>query len=224
MRKRGLGKAAITIGFLAMVATLELGWTVSGGNPESNLVLVTRVVDGDTIRVGRGFRRKTVRLIGVDTPETVHPEKAPEYFGPEASEFTKRSLAGKRVRLAFEPMDRIDDYGRVLAYVFLEDGTLFNRELIRQGYAEAIKYFPYRYKGEFLLLEGEARQNGLGLWGRENTYAPSAATEGRIIGNRRSKIYHLPGQASYYRVSEHNRVYFATEKDALKAGYRRAQR
>ena len=71
-------------------------WTLSGGDPNGEWVLVTEVVDGDTIYVGRGWRSTKVRLIGVDTPETVHPEKPVEFFGPEASEFTKRQLDGKK--------------------------------------------------------------------------------------------------------------------------------
>lgn len=72
-------------------------------------------------------------------------------MAPQASEFTERSLEGKWVRLEFEPQDEIDRYGRLLAYVFLEDGTFFNRELVRKGYARAHTRFDFRYKRDFLL-------------------------------------------------------------------------
>jgi micrococcal nuclease len=69
-------------------------WTFTGGDPRGEWVRVTTVTDGDTIGVGRGWRYHKVRLIGVDTPETVHPEKPVEPFGPEASDFTKKKLRG----------------------------------------------------------------------------------------------------------------------------------
>lgn len=211
---------------VALVISGEALWTFSGGDPRGEWVLVTEAVDGDTVRVGRGWWRTTVRLIGVDTPETVHPEKPVEFFGPEASEFTKKSLEGKWVHLEFEPLDQIDIHGRLLAYIFLEDGTLFNREVVRQGYARAYTRFPFRYQTEFRLAQKEARGAGRGLWvqhKKEITSSP-LSTEGKIIGNARSKIFHLPGQQAYGRVSEENRVYFDTEEEAIKAGYRRAKR
>jgi micrococcal nuclease len=195
--------------FLALVTAGQEIWTRSGGSPKEGRALVSDVVDGDTIHVGRGWRRTTVRLIGVDTPETVHPEKPVQFFGPEASAFTRRSLQGKWVRLEFEPLDRIDRYGRLLAYVYMEDGTFFNRELVHKGYARAYTRFDFRYKKDFLLAQAEARQARLGLWVKEGAEGstsvraegrvierapPSSPPEGRIIGNIRSKIYHLPGQ------------------------------
>jgi len=114
-----------------------------------------------------------VRLIGVDTPETVHPERPVEFFGPEATDFTKRTLEGKWVHLEFEPWDRIDRYGRMLAYIFTEDGTSFNRELVRKGYARAYTRFPFRYMEEFLAAQQEARQARMGLWMGEKVERPA---------------------------------------------------
>lgn len=218
-------RVLVGLALLALLAVGETLWTLSGGDPRGERVLVADVVDGDTVHVGRGWRRTIVRLIGVDAPETVHPEKPVQFYGPEASAFTSRSLTGKWVRLEFEQVDQIDVYGRLLAYIFLEDGTLFNRELIRQGYARAYTRFPFRYQEEFRLAQREARAAGRGLWVRQKRPATSAQPpEGKIIGNRRSKVFHVPGQANYGRVSEENRVYFETEEEALKAGYRRAKR
>ncbi|MDP3297109.1 MAG: thermonuclease family protein [Thermodesulfovibrionia bacterium] len=192
-------------------------WTLSGGDPRGEWVLVTYVVDGDTISVGRGWRSTTVRLIGIDTPETVHPEKPVEFFGPESSEFTKRQLDGKKVHLEFESSTQYDDYDRLLAYVFLLDGTLFNAELIKQGYARVIAPSPFHRYKEFRLYEREARVAGLGLWAEKDICR-------EIIGNRRSKIYRLPGDAGCSRIKEENRIYFDTEDEAIKTGYRRAKR
>ena len=182
---------------------------------------VTTVVDGDTIKVSDGWRRTTVRLVGVDTPEVAHGDRPGEPFGPEATEFTRAALAGKRVRLEVPPRDQIDAYGRLLAYVFLEDGTLFNRELVRQGYARAYTRFRFPYRDEFRRLEAEARAAGRGMWAA--ALLPTAPIEGQIIGNSRSRVYHLPGQESYGSVARRNRVYFDSEAEAIRAGYRRAR-
>ena len=107
--------------------------------------LVERVVDGDTIIV-QGVGR--VRLIGVDTPETVHPRRTVECFGMEASAFTKRMLEGQRARLEYD-RERTDRYGRTLAYVYLPNGTFANAEIVRQGYGHAYTRFPVRYLEEF---------------------------------------------------------------------------
>lgn len=127
---------------------------------------MTSVTDGDTIGVGRGWRYQKVRLLGVDTPETVHPKKPVEPFGPEAADFTERKLGGQRVRLEFEPTNQYDRYDRLLAYVVLADGTLFNAELIKQGYARVTAPAPFRYYKEFQSYECEAREAGVGVWGR----------------------------------------------------------
>lgn len=136
----------------------------------SGAQLVERVVDGDTIVV-QGVGR--VRLIGVDTPETVDPRRPVERFGREASAFTKRLLEGRRVRLEYD-RERTDRYGRTLAYVHLPDGTLANAEIIRLGYGHAYTRFPFRYLDRFRQLEREARDAGRGLWAAEAANAASA--------------------------------------------------
>jgi len=120
----------------------------------------TRVVDGDTIIISNGER---VRLIGVDTPETKHPSKPVEYFGKEASAFTKRMVEGKDVRLEYGQQRR-DKYGRLLAYVYLMDGTFLNAEIIKQGYGNAYTRFPFKYMEAFRQYEKEAREAKRGLW------------------------------------------------------------
>ena len=123
--------------------------------------VVERVVDGDTIIV-QGVGR--VRLIGVDTPETVHPRRPVECFGKEASAYTKRLLHEQHVRLEYD-QERTDRYGRTLAYVYLSNGTLANAEIVRQGYGHAYTRFPFRHLDEFRQHEREARQGERGLWG-----------------------------------------------------------
>jgi len=132
---------------------------------------VERVVDGDTLVIrgdyDGGSIKERVRLIGVDTPETVHPNKPVEYFGKEASAFTKRICEGKTVRIAYD-QTRMDKYDRILAYVYLEDGTFVNAEIIKQGYGHAYTKFPFMYMEEFKEYEREAREQKLGLWAEES--------------------------------------------------------
>jgi micrococcal nuclease len=126
-------------------------------------------VDGDTIRVRiprppSGLRAvEIVRLLGVDTPETVHPSRAVERFGREASAFTERALLNKAVYLAFD-WDLRDHYGRLLAYIYTGDGGCFNAVLIREGYAYAYTRYPFQFMEEFRALEQEARTAKRGLW------------------------------------------------------------
>jgi micrococcal nuclease len=128
---------------------------------------VSWVVDGDTIRVDLAGHPTTVRLIGVDTPEVADrrdPAAPPQPFACEAAAFTRRALTGRTVRLEYEPDDGFDRYGRRLAYVFLDDGTFFNRELIRGGYARAYTRFRFRYRKQFRADESAARRDHRGVW------------------------------------------------------------
>lgn len=134
------------------------GGFVSSPAAEASL-LVMKAVDGDTLKLSDG---RTVRLIGVDTPETVHPTKLVQHFGKEASAFTKRTAEGKTVRLEYD-QQKIDKYGRTLAYVFLPDGKMLNAEIIRQGFGFAYVKYPFARMEEFRGYEQEAREAGRGL-------------------------------------------------------------
>jgi micrococcal nuclease len=125
---------------------------------------VERVVDGDTFVADVGGRRERVRVIGVDTPETVAPGRPVQPYGREASAFAEKELAGASVRLAgdVEPRDR---YGRLLAYVWLPDGTFWNALLAAEGYAQQLTIPPnVAYADLFRRLVAEARRDGRGLW------------------------------------------------------------
>lgn len=130
-------------------------------SPAQTTATVSRVIDGDTIELSTG---KCVRLIGVDTPKEV------EYYGEEASAFTKRMAEDKTVRLEFDVEQR-DRYGHLLAYVYLEDGTFLNAEIVRQGYGQILTIPPnVKHAKEFLKFQQVAQYAGRGLWG---TGAPS---------------------------------------------------
>ncbi len=130
---------------------------------------VVRGIDGDTIIVDIGGNATTIRLIGVDTPETVDPRKPVECFGPEASAETKQLVDGREVRLTYDSSQgEFDKYHRTLAYVYLEDGTLLNEFLIAKGYGHEYTYqTPYIYQSEFRAAQKSAQKSQLGFWSPE---------------------------------------------------------
>lgn len=148
---------------------------------------VERVVDGDTAIVsfifddGSKYLKERVRFIGVNTPETVHPNKPVEYYGKEASNFTKSELTGKTVWLQTD-VGVQDRYGRMLAYVWLKEPSkkdldnedsireyMFNAKLLLDGYAQLSTVQPNtRYSNLFVHFQREARQESKGLWGEAN--------------------------------------------------------
>lgn len=138
-------------------------------SPNKQFFEVAEVVDGDTIKVRIDNQIKTVRLLGINTPETVDPRKPVECFGKEASEYTKSLLTNRQVQLkGDETQDDTDKYGRLLRYVFLADETFINKTLIAQGYAHEYTYqIPYQYQKEFKELEKVVRENQIGLWSPE---------------------------------------------------------
>lgn len=123
--------------------------------------LVTKVIDGDTIELADG---RKVRYLGIDTPETVHPSKPVQCFGKEASDYNKNLVSGQYVRLVRDVEDK-DKYGRLLRYVYMEDGTFVNLALVAWGYAYAYTYPPNVARAkEFVAAQAQARESGTGLW------------------------------------------------------------
>ena len=158
-------------GFLALgqsTGTTKLPDLQAPGFAKATSCPVVRVVDGDTIVVGQTSDKQVkVRLIGVDTPETVHPSKPVQEYGKEASNFATNLLKGEKVYLLYEgEKPALDKYGRTLAYVYrAPDGLFVNAELIRQGYGHAYVVYPFKYLDQFRQLEQFAREVGKGLWG-----------------------------------------------------------
>jgi micrococcal nuclease len=125
---------------------------------------VIRVIDGDTVEAVFRGTVLVVRLIGIDTPETVAPGQAVMCYGPEATRFTRSRLEGRRVNLELD-VERVDRYGRTLAYVWV-DGELFNEVLVERGYASVTTYPPnVRYVERFVAAQRRAREAGRGFWG-----------------------------------------------------------
>lgn len=149
---------------LVVVATSLAGWGLGVRQQKSSLDWkVTEVFDGDTIEVVQAGITQTVRLLGIDTPETHHPTKPVGCFGPEASDFSTRYLLGQKVKLEYDVEAR-DIYGRRLAYVILR-GKNFNQVLLQAGFARLLVIAPNRAHGhEFLAAELLARRHRRGLW------------------------------------------------------------
>ncbi len=137
-------------------------------------VPVQRVIDGDTVEILYKGTPTKVRLIGVDTPETVHPTKPVQVFGKEASAFTRNLLMGESVYLRFNKdgtdkdrtdKDRTDKYGRLLAYLYrAPDGLFVNLEIVRQGYGYAYTQFPFNHMELFQHYGRQAQEAKKGLW------------------------------------------------------------
>lgn len=154
-----------------VVAIFDNYWPTSvGSSTQTNLInngyfQVERVVDGDTfVYLDQGVQ-KTVRLLGVDTPETKDPRKPVQCYGQEASDETKMLIEGKIVRLEADPQaQNLDKYQRDLRYVYLPDGAMLNRILVAEGFAFATPEYPFGLKEEFVNLEKEANIERKGMW------------------------------------------------------------
>lgn len=221
-----------------------------GGPPVSDeavKVKVTRVVDGDTFEIDDG---RKVRMIGINTPESVDPRRAVEYYGKEASRYTKSLMEGKEVFL-LEGTTPEDRYGRILGWVWLSDGTFVNGDLIYQGYAQVYTFADNPEHANYLLtLQRDAREAGRGLWGEEapgsleedyveddtgasnyenltesssktNREAVQSPTDGIIfVASQRSKVYHEQGCPGAERIDSNNLIEFSSEQNAIESGRR----
>lgn len=150
-----------------LVETTFIATSAATQGIEGERALVTEVVDGDTIKISNN---KTIRLVGIDTPETVDPRRPVGCFGKEASNETKGLLTNKEVILQ-KDVSEVDKYKRLLRYVYLplDNGqTLFvNDYLVREGFAKVLTYPPdVKFNEQFRQAEQEARENNRGLWGK----------------------------------------------------------
>lgn len=185
---------------------------------EAREALVERVVDGDTFVIDKGQK---VRMIGINTPESVDPRRPVEFYGKEASRFTKELLEGKKVYLQWgqTPKDR---YGRWLAWVWLPDGTFVNGELVAKGYAQVYTFKDNPEHAEYLLqLQKQAREEKLGLWGKEaGEKAGEKTSSVGFVASKNSKVYHEKGCPGAEGIEEQNVIEFSTEKEAIESGRR----
>ena len=152
---------------LLIVVAIALGIGLLNGSESARTTQadVLEVVDGDTIKVQfANGDKETIRLLGIDTPETHHPTKPVGCFGPEAELYSRENLLGRSVELEYD-VERYDRYKRTLAYVYV-DNVRFNDELVKNGYAKILSIQPNdKYSYELLQHEMSARKNQYGLWG-----------------------------------------------------------
>jgi micrococcal nuclease len=179
MTKKQLRQIQIAVLVIASLAymgikNLPFSREVAAAGSNGELYYVSRVVDGDTLKLSGGER---IRLIGVDTPEVHYSDKllrdakksgrniaAIQAMGKTASDFTKSLCTDKRVRLEFD-VEKRDRYKRLLAYVYLEDGTFVNAKIIEEGYGQVMTIPPnVKYADLFLKLQRDAREKRKGLW------------------------------------------------------------
>jgi len=157
--------------YFAMLVFLNQG--VQNTLPQTDNLIqektVVEVIDGDTIDVFLEGQVQRVRLIGVNTPETVDRRRGVQCYGPEASKFLKELLTGKIVNLEEDPTQNSkDNYGRLLRYVYLNEENI-NQKLIKEGYGFEYTYKkPYKYQSEFRESQRQARDNYKGLWSPDN--------------------------------------------------------
>ena len=214
---------------LSFEPEVELGVVagVEEVNPTKDLFLVTRVIDGDTLELANGDR---VRYIGVDAPETVHPNKTVECFGQEASSYNKQLVEGKWVRLEKDISDQ-DKYGRLLRYVYLND-EMVNLLLVTWGYAEGVTYPPdVKFAEDFLAAQTRARNDGRGLWSACGPQALTVTDNDLCVikGNislSGEKMFHVPGCDYYNQTAisvDRGERWFCSVAEALAAGWRQAQ-
>jgi endonuclease YncB( thermonuclease family) len=224
-KTKQLIKAALLATLLCLSATAQ---------PQTITGKVVGVSDGDTITVLDGQKRQhKVRLNGIDAPESSQD------FGSRAKQSLSDLVFGKTVTVTSRKKDK---YGRTLGMVTL-NGKDINQEQINRGMAWFYRAYqaelPTNVTAVYGLTETRARQEKRGLWidpsptppwdlrrgktAKTQGVKPAATVIGPIIGNRNSKIYHLPNCPDYSKVSERNRVPFKTEAEAQSAGYRKAR-
>lgn len=154
---------------------------------------VLKVVDGDTVSIDYEGKSTSVRLIGVDTPETVHPSKPVEAYGKEASNFTRNLLLGESVYLRFD-VEQTDRYGRLLAYLYrAPDGLFVNLEIVRQGYGHVDTRFSFKHMELFRHYGAKAREAGKGLYGTPQDPPEELGETGQVYVTRTGQKYHRDG-------------------------------
>lgn len=210
---------------------------------------VTRIVDGDTIKINLNDEEYSIRMIGIDTPESVHPDQSKNtIFGEKASDYTKSKIEKGQTVYSQKDVSDTDKYGRLLRYVWLETpentedteeikNKMFNALVLEAGYANAYPYEPdTKLKDLFAQLEQEAKEKNIGLWAenglKTDGVAPSAPTQSQKDAyeeekNERQNITYVGNKNSKIfhlptcttLPKEENSIYFDARTDATEQGY-----
>lgn len=215
--------------------------TDTSGTTDRIDVDVTSVIDGDTIKIMYEGKEETVRYLLIDTPETNHPKLGEQPLGKEATKENKRIIESGDVSIEFDVGDRFDDYGRMLAYIYV-DGESVQEQMLKSGLARVAYVYPpnTRYVDDFENEEQQAKDAGIGIWEFEN-YSTNRGFNSDAYGaitvpnekeadkkcaikgniNRSgNKIYHMPGSGSYEQTNPEE--WFCSEQEAREAGFRSA--
>jgi len=194
---------------LALLPAWIWGCTREAGPPTQ--ATVHQIIDGDTVVLSDGRR---VRYVGMDTPELGKKDRPPEFLAETARTENARLTLQKPVRLEFDA-ERYDQYGRTLAYVFLEDGRMVNAELVQAGLAR-VYIIPPNVKYQQLLVEQQrqAMAARVGLWEK-----PLHAEEPWYLGNARTFRFHRPSCPATKGMSPANQVKFRHPREAYELGY-----
>ena len=224
------------VGLLILISLTSCDTIIQTEN-QNNLYEVVRVVDGDTVILNIDGQRTRVRLIGIDTPESVAEDKSRNVKeGKIASEYTKNLLENEKVRVEFDE-EKQDVYERKLGYLFLND-EFINEKLLKEGMAKLYtKTTNQKYSERLKKAEEYARENKKGFWkdfyvNDPNLYIKYTDSKGRgmikgNINNKGLKIYHMPNQKSYKDVKinfKKGEKYFVTEKEAQDEGFSKSSK
>jgi len=182
------GSLALLLGMLALTAcrpdaaassptkSKKTGRTATAAISIEGAYPVIKVTDGDTVELLIEGKKVKVRLIGVNTPETKHPDKPVEVYGPESSMFMRNLLLGESVYVEYDSQGAgvRDRYDRTLAFLYRAPDSLFvNYELVRQGYAKVYRAVEFRYRADFEAAEARAIEAKRGMWGQEDSIPPT---------------------------------------------------
>lgn len=178
--------------------------------PAAEWQRVKAVIDGDTLLLAND---RFVRYIGINAPEVAHHDKPGEPFGAQAARFNTALVGKQRVRLEYD-RQKTDHYGRLLAYVYTENGVMLNRSMLASGMAYYLYKPPnLRYAAEFIAAQTKAMNASKGIW------VQLGRTGGPVLGNKRSRRFHRPDCRSARKMSRKNRVHISSHWQAFKKGY-----
>ena len=205
-----------TLMFILVAAIITSGFNINKEKTyaakKTSKYKVIRVIDGDTIVIKKGKKKVKVRLLGIDTPESVHPDhKENIKYGNKAKRFTQKKLNNKKVRLEYDK-ERKDKYGRTLAYIYIGK-KMFNKMLLRAGHAK-VKFYPpnTKYLDSFEKAESEAIEADKGIWKNR--------LDMKYIGTTTTKKFHYRNCRLTKKIKKKNRIYFEIRSNATKKGYK----
>jgi len=192
------------------VLVISIVLMAAGYSPAQTWHTVKWVDDGDTIILATGQR---VRYIGINAPEIDHADQKAQPYGYKAMSFNKNLVMRHRIRLEFDT-ERYDQYGRMLAYIFLPDGSCINSRLLQNGLAFYLYRWPnVKYEKILFKEQLEAMASRKGLW------CNWKEKSGRYIGNPKSRRFHLAACPLAGKIRPSAKLEFASKWDAFQAGY-----